>query len=90
MRLTTIALATALTTMTSLAFAQAPIGSSADFGNGAVINRGPVPTIGQDMDYRTDRSYHPWPMHTWSTHPWSMHHRRAHATRYHRRHLAQH
>jgi hypothetical protein len=56
MSLKTIALATALTTISSIAFAQAPIGSSADFGNGALINRGPVPSVGQDMDYRANRS----------------------------------
>jgi hypothetical protein len=43
MTLKTIVLATALAVTSSIAFAQpAPIGSSADFGNGAVLNRGPV------------------------------------------------
>jgi hypothetical protein len=57
MRLKTVALATAFAAMTSLALAQpAPIGSSADFGNGAVINRGPVTTTGEDLDFRTNRS----------------------------------
>jgi hypothetical protein len=57
MNLKTIVLATAFTAMSSLAFAQpAPIGSSADFGNGALINRGPVTTVGEDLDFRTNRS----------------------------------
>ena len=60
MKLETIVLATALAMTSSVAFAQpAPIGSSADFGNGAVINRGPVRTVGEDMDFRTNRPvYH--------------------------------
>jgi hypothetical protein len=58
MKLKTIVLATAFAITGSLAFAQpAPIGSSADFGNGAVINRGPVTTTGEDLDFRTNRSY---------------------------------
>ena len=62
MRLKTIVLAAAFTIITSLAFAQpAPIGSSADFGNGAVINRGPVTTTGEDLDFRANRSYAPRP-----------------------------
>ena len=60
MKLRTTLLATALALTSTLAAAQtyepAPIGSDADWGNGAVINRGPVPTVGEDMDYRTNRS----------------------------------
>ena len=57
MKLKTIVLAIAFAMTSSLVFAQpAPIGSSADFGNGAVINRGPVRTVGEDMDFRTNRS----------------------------------
>jgi hypothetical protein len=60
MRRKTIVLATAFTVITSFALAQpAPIGSSADFGNGAVINRGPVTTTGEDLDFRTNRSSAP-------------------------------
>ena len=60
MKLKTIVLATTFVVINSLAFAQpAPIGSSADFGNGAVINRGPVRTVGEDMDFRTNRSWSP-------------------------------
>ena len=60
MNLKTIVLATAFAATSSLVFAQpAPIGSSATAGNGAVINRGPVRTVGEDMDFRTNRSvYH--------------------------------
>lgn len=69
MRLKTIVLATAFAATSSLAFAQpAPIGSSADFGNGAVINRGPVRTTGEDMDFRTDRSSLPRPVRRRQTH----------------------
>ena len=60
MKLSTIIMAAALATTGSFAFAQsyepAPIGSDADRGNGAVINRGPVPTVGQDLDYQNNRS----------------------------------
>jgi len=59
MSLKAIVLATAFTVMNSLAFAQAPIGSSATFGNGALINRGPVQTVGEDMDFRTNRAATP-------------------------------
>jgi hypothetical protein len=68
MKLKTIVLATAVAMTSSLALAQpAPIGSSADFGNGAVLNRGPVRTSGEDMDFRTNRSWSPrlaHPRHT--------------------------
>jgi hypothetical protein len=60
MKLKTIVLATVFAVTSSLAVAQpAPIGSSATFGNGAVLNRGPVRTTGEDMDFRTDRSSPP-------------------------------
>jgi len=60
MRVRTIVLATAFTVISSFALAQpAPIGSSADFGNGAVLNRGPVRTTGEDLDFRSDRSSPP-------------------------------
>ncbi len=59
MKLKTFVLGIAFTLIGSAAFAQAPIGSSADFGNGAVINRGPVPTVGEDRDFRTNRAYSP-------------------------------
>lgn len=75
MKLKTIVLATAFTIVGSVAFAQpAPIGSSADFGNGAVINRGPVTTTGEDLDFRTDRSSRHW----------------QHARHAHNRHFAEH
>jgi hypothetical protein len=57
MQFKTIALATAFVLTSSLAFAQsgnnytlgpAPIGSEADFGNRALINRGPIITTGED------------------------------------------
>ena len=76
---TTVVLATTFSLISSLAFAQAPIGSSADFGNGAVINRGPVPTVGEDLDFRTHRSDSP---------RFAPHHRRIHARRGHS-HLAE-
>lgn len=58
MTVKTIVMAAAFTMMSSLAVAQpAPIGSSADFGNGALINRGPVRTVGEDMDFQNHRSY---------------------------------
>ena len=80
MKLKAIVLSTAFVLTNSLAFAQpAPIGSSADFGNGAVINRGPVRTVGEDMDFRTDRSASPG---------WSRP-RHAHVTKHRHRHLAQ-
>lgn len=60
MKIKTTILATAFAMTGSLAFAQpAPIGSSADFGNGAAINRGPVTTVGEDLDFRTNRSSAP-------------------------------
>jgi hypothetical protein len=60
MKLKTIVLATAFAMISSLAFAQpAPIGSSADFGNGAVINRGPVGSHSEDRDFRINRAYGP-------------------------------
>jgi hypothetical protein len=60
----TMILATAFAVTSSVAFAQpAPIGSSATFGNGAVLNRGPVRTTGEDMDFRTDRSSPPRLIH---------------------------
>ena len=60
MKLRAIVLAAAFAAIGSLCFAQpAPIGSSADFGNGAVINRGPVTTTGEDLDFRTGPSYAP-------------------------------
>lgn len=60
MKLKTIALAMALTLASSLAFAQpAPIGSDATFGNRGMINRGPVRTTGEDMDFLTDRRWAP-------------------------------
>jgi hypothetical protein len=71
MRLETIIFATAMTAISSVAFAQAPIGSSADFGNGAVINRGPVQTTGEDMDFRRSRAYMPRGQHRTARH----HHR---------------
>jgi hypothetical protein len=79
MRLKTIVLAAALAVTSSIAFAQdAPIGSSADFGNGAALNRGPVRTTGEDMDFRTDRS----------AQPRMSHHRQAHSMKHRRRHVA--
>lgn len=79
MKLKTIGLASAFTLTTCLAFAQpAPIGSSATAGNGAVINRGPVTTVGEDLDFRTNRAYAP---------RWAARHRYA---RYRHRHLAEH
>jgi hypothetical protein len=57
MNLKAIVLTTALAMTSSVALAQpAPIGSSADFGNGAALNRGPVATTGEDLDFRTHRS----------------------------------
>lgn len=68
MKLKAIVLAATVVVTSSLAIAQpAPIGSSADSGNGALINRGPVRTTGEDMDFRTDRSSHArvgYPRHT--------------------------
>jgi len=78
MRFATIGLVTAFTTISSFAFAQAPIGSSADFGNGAVLNRGPVTTTGEDLDFRTNRSWAP---------RYAPHHRRFVAHRH--RHVAE-
>jgi hypothetical protein len=48
MQVRTLVLAAALVATSSIALAQAPIGSAADSGNGAVINRGPVDTVGED------------------------------------------
>ena len=80
MKLKTIVLAGALVLSSTLAFAQnAPIGSSADFGNGAVLNRGPVRTTGEDMDFRTDRS----------SAPQMLHHRQAHYMKHRHRHVAE-
>jgi hypothetical protein len=80
MTLKTIVLATALAVTSSIAFAQpAPIGSSADFGNGAVLNRGPVRTTGEDMDFRTDRS----------SPPRMSHHRQARYMKHRRQHVAE-
>jgi hypothetical protein len=83
MKLKTIVLAAAVAMMSSLAFAQAPIGSSADFGNGAVINRGPVTTIGEDLDFRTNRSWVPRPAHP--RHTRFAKHRRRHVAEYTKR-----
>jgi hypothetical protein len=78
-KIKTVVLATAFAVTSSVAFAQpAPIGSSADFGNGAVLNRGPVRTIGEDMDFRTDRSSPPQLAHP----------RRARSMNHQRRHVA--
>jgi hypothetical protein len=80
MTLKTIVLATALVVTSSIALAQpAPIGSSADFGNGAVLNRGPVRTTGEDMDFRTDRS----------SAPRLAHHRQARVMKHRRQHVAE-
>jgi len=80
MTLKTIVLAAALAVTSSIAFAQpAPIGSSADFGNGAVLNRGPVRSVGEDMDFRTDRS----------AAPRMSHHRQAHYMKHRRQHVAE-
>jgi hypothetical protein len=79
MKLKTIVLAAAVALTSSVAFAQpAPIGSSATFGNGAVLNRGPVRTVGEDMDFRTDRSM--------AQRQW--HHRQAHSIKHRRQHVA--
>jgi hypothetical protein len=88
MKLNTIVLATAFAMTGSLAFAQpAPIGSSADFGNGALINRGPVITTGEDLDFQTGRSYRAPSMRT-EMGGERMHYR--HVTRKHRhRHVAE-
>jgi hypothetical protein len=60
MKLKTAVLATAFTTISALALAQpAPIGSSADFGNGALINRGPLGSHSEDRDFRLNRAYAP-------------------------------
>lgn len=74
MKFKTIVLATACSMISSLALAQAPIGSSADFGNGALINRGPVTTTGEDLDFRANRSSSP---------RFATGHRRAYARRSH-------
>jgi hypothetical protein len=80
MQLKTIALATAFALTSSLAFAQAgysgssatAIGSSADTGNGAMINRGPNPTAGMDRDnqfYQSGRSLYPSVPDRWRNGP---------------------
>ena len=77
MKLKTIVLAAAVALTSSLALAQpAPIGSSADFGNGAVINRGPVRTVGEDMAFQTNRSSAPY-------------HRQAHFVKHRHRNFAE-
>lgn len=48
MQVRTLIMVAAFAATSSLALAQAPIGSAADSGNGAVINRGPVDTVGED------------------------------------------
>jgi hypothetical protein len=79
MELKTVVLATAFAMTSSLVLAQpAPIGSSADFGNGAVINRGPVRTVGEDMDFRTNRSSSGF-----------VHHQHARFAKHRHRHLAE-
>jgi len=81
MKLKAIVLATAFALTSSLALAQpAPIGSSADFGNGAVLNRGPVRTTGEDMDFRTDQSSAPRLAHPRHTRSWK--HSRRHVADY--------
>lgn len=76
-KLTVLAIALAL--IGSVALAQpAPIGSSADFGNGAALNRGPVRTTGEDLDFRTDRSSRPRLAHP----------RQARCAKHRRRHVA--
>jgi hypothetical protein len=78
MKLKTIVLVAAVALTSSLALAQpAPIGSSADFGNGAVINRGPDRTVGEDMDFQTNRSLAP------------QYHRQAHFVKHRYRHFAE-
>ena len=72
-----VVLATALALISSLALAQpAPIGSDATFGNRAFINRGPVRTSGEDMDFQNKRSWGP------------RYYRHAHSVK-HRRHVAE-
>jgi hypothetical protein len=79
MKLKTSAFVTAFVLSSALAFAQpAPIGSSADFGNGAVLNRGPVRTTGEDMDFQTNRV----------SAPLLTHHRHARSAMHRRRHVA--
>jgi hypothetical protein len=60
MQLKTIALATAFALTSSLSFAQnsepARIGSDADVGNRALINRGPNPSTSMDRDGASNRS----------------------------------
>jgi hypothetical protein len=75
MKFKTIALAGVLALSGTSALAQpAPIGSDADFGNRAFINRGPVRTSGEDMDFQTKRSWSP----RYHRHARSMNHRRRH------------
>jgi hypothetical protein len=79
-KIRTMILAMAFAVTSSVAFAQpAPIGSSATFGSGAALNRGPVRTTGEDMDFRTERS----------TAPRLAHSRHAHFAKHRRRHIAE-
>lgn len=83
MKIKAVALATGFAAASSAVLAQpAPIGRSADFGNGALINRGPVRTTGEDMDFRTDRSWHPRVMYP--RHARHMRHSRRHIADYQR------
>jgi hypothetical protein len=81
MKLKTVVLATAFAVTSSLAFAQAPIGSDATRGNGAVINRGPVTTVGEDLDFQTNRSWAPRQAHP--RHARFVKHRRQHVAERH-------
>ena len=82
MKLKTILLAGTFALSSTMAFAQpAPIGSSATFGNGAALNRGPVRTVGEDMDFRTDRSM---------AMPRMSRHRQARSMKHQHRHVAEH
>jgi hypothetical protein len=72
MNLKTIALAGALALSSTMAFAQAPIGSDATIGNRAMLNRGPDRTNGEDMDFQNKRSWGP----RYYRHARSMKHRR--------------
>jgi hypothetical protein len=80
MAIKTIILATAFAVTSSIALAQpAPIGSDADVGNRALINRGPVTTTGEDLDFQRHRSMS-------GSGAW---HHRAHAMKHRRRHVAE-
>ena len=74
MKIRTMILATAFAVTSSVAFAQ----PAPTFGNGAALNRGPVRTTGEDMDFRTDRS----------TAPRLAHSRHARTVRHPHRHVA--